>query len=247
MKFYIDRRKYTASTQNDLIELSEREDLPEGYVIVADGQYEGKGQGTNKWETQDGKNLTFSFLLKPNFLTVDRQFDLMQALSLAVVDFVRMYVDDEVFVKWPNDIYIGKEKLCGCLIYNKIVGNSLDCVYCGIGLNVNQTDFVYAPNPTSLCLQTGCKYDLKKLLNQLLVCLFQRYEQLKSRKIDVIKADYLDCLLYRDVFAEYIYKGKEICAKAVDVNAYGYLVLEKENGEKIEAELKELVFTHRKM
>ena len=40
---------------------------------------------------------------------------------------------------------------------------------------------------------------------------------------------------------------KEICAKAVDVNAYGYLVLEKENGEKIEAELKELVFTHRKI
>ena len=123
MKFFIDRRQYTASTQSDLIELSEREDLPEGYVIVADGQCEGKGQGTNKWETQDGKNLTFSFLLKPNFLTVDRQFDLMQALSLAVVDFVRMYVDDEVFVKWPNDIYIGKEKLCGSPIFSLKYGS----------------------------------------------------------------------------------------------------------------------------
>lgn len=247
MKFFIDRRQYTASTQSDLIELSEREDLSEGYVIVADGQYEGKGQGTNKWETQDGKNLTFSFLLRPIFLTVDRQFDLMQALSLAVVDFVRLYVNDEVFVKWPNDIYIGKEKLCGCLIYNKILGNSLDCVYCGIGLNVNQTDFVYAPNPTSLSLKTGCEYDLKELLNQLLICLSQRYEQLKSKKIDVIKAEYLDCLLYRNVFAEYIYKGSVICAKAIDVNAYGYLILEDKNGEKIETELKELVFTHRKI
>lgn len=244
MKFFIHRKQTTASTQNDLIELAEKEELPEGYVIVADGQSEGKGQGTNKWETQDGKNLTFSFLLKPDFLAVERQFDLMQALSLGVLDFVRFHLDDEVFVKWPNDIYIGKKKLCGCLINNRIIGCSFDSVYCGIGLNVNQREFYHAPNPTSLCLHAGYDFDLNVLLNQLLECLFQRYEQLKSGKTDSIKAEYLNHLLYKDVFAEYIYKGNRVSAKAIDVNPYGYLILEKENGEKIEAELKELVFIH---
>ncbi len=62
----------TASTQDDVLGfLSERE-LEEGYVLASRGQLYGKGQAGNKWESQYGKNLTFSFLLRPDFLPVEQ-------------------------------------------------------------------------------------------------------------------------------------------------------------------------------
>lgn len=245
MKFSITRLETTASTQNALMECAEKENLPEGSVFICKNQYAGKGQGTNKWESKDGENLTFSLLLKPSFLPISHQFDLMQALSLAIKDFVGEYVGNKVRIKWPNDIYVGKDKICGCLLQYKVVGNTADTAYCGIGININQEKFSFAPNPTSLYLQTGRKYDLEKLFDELLQDVARRYDELRSGEIGKIKAEYLEYLLYKDITAEYIYKGKTIKAAIKDVDSYGHLILRQDNGEMLNVELKELVFTHR--
>lgn len=247
MEFVISKKQNIVSTQSDLMALSRNYYLEEGFVLIADSQSAGRGQGSNKWESEPGKNLTFSLLLRPSFLPVAHQFDLMQALSLAVVDFVSLYVKDGVSVKWPNDIYIGKKKICGCLIQNRILGCSLDEVYCGIGININQEVFSFAPNPTSLFLETAREYDLDDLLVRLLACIAKRYEDLQSGLIDKMKQEYLSKLLYKGVFAEYIYNEKRIQGCIVGINEYGYLILECKNGERIEAELKELVFTHKEI
>ena len=44
-------------------------------------------------------------------------------------------------IKWPNDIYVGSEKVCGILIENLVSGNRLIHSIVGIGLNVNQKIF----------------------------------------------------------------------------------------------------------
>ncbi len=188
MDFLVNWVEQSASTQSDLVALSERNVLQQGYVLAAKCQYAGKGQGSNKWEAQPDKNLTFSLYLQPQFLPIVRQFDLMQALSLAIADFVQEYVGQDVWIKWPNDIYICKDKVCGCLIQNKIVGSLLEAVFCGIGININQTDFTYAPNPTSLALHTGRQYDLKTCLDSLLQHIARRYEQLSLGDIEAIKS-----------------------------------------------------------
>ncbi len=244
MDFSIHWVEQTASTQDDVLGfLSERE-LEEGYVLASRGQLYGKGQAGNKWESQYGKNLTFSFLLRPDFLPVEQQFCLQQSLSLALVDFVSLYMEDNLWIKWSNDIYIGKEKLCGCLIQNRISGNRYEAAICGIGLNVNQRIFQFAPNPTSLSLQTDKEYDLEILLKQLLDKINLRFAQLKQGDIETIHREYSDKLLYRGVLAEYIYKGTHLCARIEDVNTYGHLILTTKQGEKITAALKELIYTH---
>lgn len=245
MKFSIIRLETAASTQTALMEHADKENLPEGSIFICKNQYAGKGQGTNKWESEEGKNLTFSLLLKPCFLPASRQFDLMQALSLAIKDFVEEYVGKNVSIKWPNDIYVGKDKICGCLLQYKVVGDTVDTAYCGIGININQEKFSFAPNPTSLYLQTGRKYDLAELFELLLRAVAERYEELRNGEIDKIKAEYLEYLLYKDVPAEYIYKGRPIKATIKDVDSYGHLLLLPENGDMLKVELKELVFTHR--
>ncbi len=247
MQFFITRLKTAASTQNALMERAEKEHLPEGSVFICENQYAGKGQGSNKWESEDGKNLTFSLLLKPRFLPIGNQFDLMQALSLSIKDFVEEYALRGVSIKWPNDIYVGKDKICGCLLQYKLIGDTIEEAYCGIGININQDKFSFAPNPTSLRLLTGRTYDLQELFEQLLRAVAKRYKELQEGNIVKIKSEYLESLLYRDVPAEYIYKGKAIRAEIKDVDNYGHLLLRLESGLMLNVELKELVFTHKEL
>ena len=53
-------------------------------VVVADYQTAGKGQGTNTWESEAGKNLLFSVLVHPTMLPVRSQFLLSEAGALAL-------------------------------------------------------------------------------------------------------------------------------------------------------------------
>jgi len=81
------RIKQVDSTNNFLKELaSNSKPLIEGTVIMAENQYAGRGQQQNGWHAEPGKNLTFSILLKPTFLPVADQFDLVRAVSLGVFD-----------------------------------------------------------------------------------------------------------------------------------------------------------------
>lgn len=244
MDFSIITIEKVESTQNYLIELSRKTELQEGIVINALSQFKGVGQFENKWESEDGKNLTFSLLLKPRFLNPCDQFLLTQVLSLAISDFLLTQTNKPIYIKWPNDIYIGKNKICGILVNNQLFGATFENSFCGIGLNVNQEIFPPLPNPTSLFLETGKELDLNETLKAVLESIDLRYNQLKLGEIEILQRDYMQRLLYKDIFASYIYKGSEIEARIFDVNEFGHLLLEERNGNTICCELKEIVFTH---
>lgn len=244
MDFSIITIEKVESTQNYLIELSRKTELQEGIVINALSQFKGVGQFENKWESEDGKNLTFSLLLKPCFLNPCDQFLLTQVLSLAISDFLLTQTNKPIYIKWPNDIYIGKNKICGILVNNQLFGARFENSFCGIGLNVNQEIFPPLPNPTSLFLETGKELELNETLKAVLESIDLRYNQLKLGEIEILQRDYMQRLLYKDIFASYIYKGREIEARIFDVNEFGHLLLEERNGNTICCELKEISFTH---
>ncbi|HEY5325424.1 MAG TPA: biotin--[acetyl-CoA-carboxylase] ligase, partial [Mucilaginibacter sp.] len=94
------------STNNFLKELlSNSKPLMEGTVIMAVNQFAGRGQQQNGWYATPGKNLTFSIFLKPHFLQVINQFDLIRVISLGVFDAISPLLGDKLKIKWPNDIY----------------------------------------------------------------------------------------------------------------------------------------------
>ena len=64
--------------------VSNSEPLPEGTVIMAENQYEGRGQVQSKWHAEPGKNLTFSIFIQPSFLPIRDQFTLNMAISVAI-------------------------------------------------------------------------------------------------------------------------------------------------------------------
>ena len=92
---------------------------PDGLCAIADRQTAGRGQKGNSWESEDGKNLTFSMLLKHPGIEAKRQFYMSEAVSLAVAEMLSHYTEG-ISIKWPNDVYWADRKMCGMLIENSM-------------------------------------------------------------------------------------------------------------------------------
>lgn len=178
-------------------------------VYAAKFQTAGRGQRGNKWSSAAGQNLTFSVLL--NFthpqmpvLAVRNQFLLTIASALSVSDLLRK-LNIRNSIKWPNDIYIGRRKVCGMLIEN-IVGNAgLEHSIIGIGLNLNQTEFPpELVNPTSVLVSSGLRTVPEEVLDDFLD-IFSEYIPYLSdiEGINEIRNKYVSRLFGLGVSREY--------------------------------------------
>jgi BirA family transcriptional regulator, biotin operon repressor / biotin---[acetyl-CoA-carboxylase] ligase len=238
--------KKSVSSTNDymLNEISSGIISTEGTVVTAYEQTLGKGMDDNSWESEPGKNLTFSVLLKPTFLRADRQFLLNKVVSLAVFDFVRIYITDiPVKIKWPNDIYIGNGKVAGILINNTVSGNSLLNSVAGIGMNINQEKFSgNASNPVSMIHFTGRVLDRDKCLEEILKCLEVRYRELSQGNLFRINTDYLTSLYRHNESHLYGYQEEIVKGMITGISEYGHLKVTLEDKRKIECDLKEIEF-----
>jgi len=204
--------------------LKQNKTLAEGTVIIAESQEQGRGQYGNSWDTEPGKNLTFSIVLYPKFLKASEQFLLSQAVSLGIVDCLRNHISLPVFIKWPNDILIEKKKMCGILIENNIMKDALSESIVGIGLNVNQSVFPESVlNATSLKLISKNDFDLEVLLQELLGCIEKYYLKLMHGQIDFIKEKYLQQLYQYKISADYNIKNEKVEGTIEGVNKMGQL------------------------
>lgn len=183
------------STMNYASALLTKGNLPEGVVVHADFQVEGRGQSGNTWLSAAAQNLTFSFILFPTFLLPKRHFYLNMAVSLAVKATAEALTRATVCVKWPNDILIEEKKVAGILITSNIRGQQLRSAVVGIGLNVNQTQFpADLNNATSLCAVAGHQFDRQVVLELLCEKLEQYYLLLRGKKDGLLKEEYLQSL-----------------------------------------------------
>ncbi|MDO5760400.1 MAG: biotin--[acetyl-CoA-carboxylase] ligase [Bacteroidota bacterium] len=230
------------STQTFLMERDENLDLQEFYTVYTSNQSAGKGQGEHKWESEKDKNICFSFLLRPVFINPADQYIITQIISLAIVQTLRDYGLKEVKIKWPNDIYVKENKICGILVQNKIIGREFATSYVGIGININQTQFSFAPNPTSLCLETNKEFDKYKVFQKVMQNIIDLYTKYKYDTLNTLKQEYLNNLLFLNEYRNYEYLGKEIKAKIISTNSFGHLILQDEKENTYTAELRQLNF-----
>jgi BirA family transcriptional regulator, biotin operon repressor / biotin---[acetyl-CoA-carboxylase] ligase len=229
------------STNNYLkLELTKSKPLPEGTVIMAEDQYAGRGQAQNKWLSQAGKNLTFSVLLYPTFITPENQFNLNIAVCLAINDVLAPIIGSGLKIKWPNDIYFGDDKLGGILIENSLQGNSWRHAIIGIGLNINQEYFdPDIRNVTSLKKILHQDYDLNTLLGLICKTIQQRY--LELRDVNGHISEYLKVLYRLNETHSFNINGSLKEGVIVGVDKAGYLQLLLE-GEVSTFGLKEVFF-----
>ena len=238
----IDRIQELGSTNNYAATELLTKRLPEGCVFVADSQVDGRGQASNKWESEPNKNLTFSIILYPDFLDISRQFELSKSISLGVTDFLKD-LTDHVSIKWPNDIYIEKGKVAGILIENSIRINKISSCIVGIGLNINQLKFSDClPNPISLSQITGKIYNLEETLAQLCQKIEARYLQLRNTRYTQIDKDYSETLYQRDTWCDYSDEHGTFEGRIIGVDQTGQLKIETRTGKVNKYQFKEVIF-----
>ncbi len=222
---YVDELESTNVYAIEQLRLS---DISEETCFCAKRQLRGKGQQGNFWESEDGKNLTFSVVLRPTFLPISQQYLMSKITCLALVDELKLHCQN-VKVKWPNDIYVDDKKICGVLIENQLQGMSYGVAVIGVGLNVNQSTFVSdAPNPVSLLQITNKVFNLEQLLEQYLKRLSAYYQKLKDGEVEFINSSFHEHL-YRLNQCHY-FKDKEGSFRGVinGVNEIGQLIVYKE-------------------
>ena len=213
------------------------------WVVSADEQTAGKGMGSNGWESETGKNLTFSLAVDMGFLPAERQFLLSEAVALGIIEVLdKTLPTEQLSIKWPNDIYYGNCKLAGILINSTIKANMMDLSIIGIGLNVNQMQFQDWPtHPISLKMITGKEYDLKPLMDQIASQVIKKVELLKSDPT-VIEQDYLKRLFRYQTWADYEVGGNVRRLFMTGIDPFGRLMLVDEANNSYCFDIKEIRF-----
>ncbi len=216
-------------------------ELPCGAVVYTPDQTAGRGWGTNKWESEPGRNLAFTLVFKPQHLLPSRQWAVSVCAASGIIKGIGEATGcNDLSIKWPNDIYHGDRKLCGILIEHGITAGQLDYCAIGIGINVNQTKFISdAPNPVSLAMILDREVDphdlLDKVCNAVLsnLCLVDVDDDdrmnLAVRSLDACFKQHL----YRPIGTTHRWEnaaGLRFDAEVVDITGNGELVLRDSDG-----------------
>ncbi len=212
------------STNSLLSDLNDRQELPEGTVLITNHQTAGRGQRGNAWEAMPGLNLTFSILLRPDFLEPKDQFRLSMAVSISIAQSLGTFIHDEIKLKWPNDILVNGKKMGGVLIESQLQSGSHACSIVGLGINVNQSQFSF-PGAASMNMATGLTYDLNELLQRLLEVLEGEYLMLRNGGIRALKQRYLDYLFRFKEPHQFESDGENFIGTIHDVDEYGRLCM----------------------
>lgn len=231
------------STNTALVRaLSAGENVPNGSVYLTKAQTSGRGQGENHWFSSPGANLTLSVAAYPDHLSVNRLFALNQLSGLAVAETVKRLLPAEfaasVRVKWPNDIYVGQQKIAGILVQNGLRGSTVSWSVIGIGLNVNETSFPDAlqSTATSLALLAGHHFDLENVIAHLFERITANYELTEPGLLRELDHRYHQQLFRLNVPGRYqlAETGENFFAVLRGVNEAGQLRLElAEAGERV--------------
>lgn len=241
----IERLKQIPSTNSYLTQLCKENKAQEFHTVIAENQTAGRGQRGNSWESECGKNLTFSTVLYPTVLEAKEQFYLSMIVAFAVVDALGGYTSD-FSIKWPNDIYWKDKKIAGILIENELEGGYITQSIIGIGVNVNQEVFhSSAPNPISLLQIIGTTIDRQELFHKILRGIMGGYIFLETNyklAISNIRQLYHQKLYRKESFHPYRDTDGIFTAEIQEVEPSGHIVLKDTQGTLRRYAFKEVEF-----
>ena len=156
------------STNDFLKVLAGCQNLENYTVVTAESQTKGKGQMGAKWVSEAGKNLTMSVLIKDSVFEIHHIYNLNVAVSLSVLLALEKFKIPKLAIKWPNDIMSDSKKIAGILIENSIKTNGKIVSIIGIGVNVNQLDFLELPKASSLAVIMNAAFDKEEVLFEII-------------------------------------------------------------------------------
>lgn len=168
-------------------------ETPEGSIVLAENQTNGRGQGSRQWHSEPGKNITATVVFRPLFLPSADVFTLNKAIAIALMEACNYIIGMPVCrIKWPNDILWQGRKLAGVLTESTMRGSQIVSYLAGFGLNVNQTEFPPEAGKAASLKQIMQSNDMNKDHVLELICEYLEvwYLKLRKGKLQEIEEEY---------------------------------------------------------
>jgi len=193
-------------------------------IFIAETQSAGRGRNNRKWVSPPSSNLYFSFILKPT-LNPSLFSPIPLLVAVSVLEVVKRYIPKNIYVKWPNDIWVEDRKISGTLI--EISNNS---IVVGIGINVNIKDFpqIEGNQPTSFFIETNKIHNRTEILKDFFHNFHKCYSiYLKSGILPPESMAVLNNnLKFKNQEVEVIFNGSSKRGRVEGIGADGALLLD---------------------
>ncbi len=217
------------STNSYLKKLLLKENINDFTVVVSKHQTNGRGRNGNLWANKPSLNLAFSVYKRFNNFSVNEKFMLNILSSISVYEVLKKYKLNNLTIKWPNDIMTENKKIAGILIENSVRGNKINHSVIGIGININQSQFLDLPNATSVFLESGKKHSVEKIAVELKDAIQKNFTDFEIRETELIEF-YNSVLFKRNVTTDFTtVNAKKIQGTIIGVNKEGTLSLKQKN------------------
>ncbi|MCJ7616385.1 MAG: biotin--[acetyl-CoA-carboxylase] ligase [Desulfobacterales bacterium] len=222
----------TDSTNTRAKELA-AQGAPEGTLVIAEKQTEGRGRRGRSWFSPPGGGIYFSLILRPVISPGETpKITLMTAVVLAETLISLMKL--KLRIKWPNDILVNGKKLAGILTEISTEMDAVNYIIVGLGLNVN-TQFEKFPqdikeNATSILIENGKQFPRVRLIQHYLKLYEIYYDMFKNNDFEPIMKRWRELadIIGKQIRVDVI--GKTHIGKVVDVDNDGVLILKDDQG-----------------
>ena len=225
-------KETTGSTNADVRRMAE-DGAENGLLVVADAQTSGKGRRGRQWESEKGTNLYFSMLLKPD-IAPDKASMITLVAAYSVAKMIAKNTGLDAKIKWPNDIVVGKKKVCGILTEMNMERDYIHHIVVGIGINVNEEEFPdeIRDMATSLKKEVGRIVSRANLLCDILLQFEKDYSAfLAAEDLKPFIDDYNKMLVNKGALVKVLDPKGEFSGIAGGINEEGMLIVFKENGQ----------------
>ena len=159
--------------------------------MIADEQTSGVGRRGNEWISPKG-NIYISFLIKYN-LSIQNHFLFSAFTANSITEFLNRYINENINIKWPNDITINGKKIAG--IMTEIVQkNNLQYIIIGAGINIFTSPKITDYQTCSLKdFNVNLKYE--NALIDLIYSYFTEYEMIINKNYNQILNKFKDRMI----------------------------------------------------
>lgn len=167
MKFKIFKFEKVTSTNDMAIELIKNKKEEIG-CIYAETQTKGRGKYGKKWISERG-NLFFSifFPLKKNYPTFN-EFSIIN--PVIIYDIIKHFCSEqEINLKFPNDVFMNKKKISGVL-QEHLIFNNKNFLIIGIGINIISNPLINESyQTTNILLETKKKLEISEIIEKIIL------------------------------------------------------------------------------
>lgn len=225
--------KETVSSTQKIASKLVYEGAPEGTIVVAEEQLEGRGRLQRKWYSPKGTGIWMSIILRPD-IPIHQAPQLTLLAAVSVAQAIEMYTGVKVGIKWPNDILINGKKVVGILTEMQAEIDKIQAIIIGIGINVNHKKEHFAPEisqiATSLALEKGSEINRAGLMQAIFLHMEKLYEEYLLHGFSFIKALWESYAISIGKEIKAVTMNETFIGLAKGIRDDGVLILEDHNG-----------------